>query len=89
VFKNLPETWDLDVFFPGGSHSKEFAAFLDCLEADVRAFRDDVSGGVPQDLSGWVDRIILLQDLTKRLRQSGAFISCLNAQDVGDRRAGW
>lgn len=87
MFKNLPETWDLDVFFPGGSHSREFAAFLDCLEADVRAFRDDVSGGVPQDLSGWVDRITRLQDLTKRLRQSGAFISCLNAQDVGDRQS--
>ena len=34
-----------------------------------------------------VDRITLLQDLTKRLRQSGAFISRLNAQDVGDRQS--
>ena len=45
MFKNLPETWDLDAFFLVVA-ILESSAFLDCLEADVRAFRDDVSGGV-------------------------------------------
>lgn len=87
MFKDLNQTWDLDVFFAGGSRSPEFAAFLDSLEADVKAFGDEVSAGAPKDLAEWTSRITRAQEITKRLRQSSAFISCLDAQDVNDRRS--
>lgn len=87
MFKDLNQTWDLDAIFPGGSRSSEFAEFLDSLEADVKTFGAEVSQGKPEDLAGWVDRITRIQNLTKRLRQGGAFISCLDAQDVSDRNS--
>ena len=84
MFKDLNQTWDLDVFFPGGSRSEAFAQYLDRLEADVKEFVDEVEK-VPADSSEWVRRIERAQELTKRLRQASAFISCLDAQDVHDR----
>jgi oligoendopeptidase F len=85
LFKDLDQTWNLEVFFPGGSRSEAFARYLDGLETDVKAFVDEVAAGEPEGLSGWVNRLNAVQSLTKRLRQGGAFVSCLDAQDVTDR----
>ncbi len=87
MLKNLNQTWDLDGIFPGGSHSPEFAAYLDRLEADVRELAGEVAAGAPTGAAGWAARLDRVQDAMVRLRQAGAFTSCLNAQDVGDKYA--
>ncbi|MCG0239308.1 MAG: M3 family oligoendopeptidase [Firmicutes bacterium] len=88
--KSLSQTWDLDVFFPGGSRSPEFARFLEALEAEIGSFEERLgaagqagAGGVPplKDLVG------TLQDLQNRMSEAGAFVSCLTAQDVKDEQA--
>lgn len=87
MFKDLSETWDLDVFFPDGSSSPQFAAYLDSLEADTRAMTEEVAGGEIRGASAWVERLTKIQALTKRFRQAGAFVSCLDAQNVNDRQS--
>lgn len=88
---NLNPTWDLDQIFPGGSDSPEFARYLSELEREIRGFRiraeeAAVPGTVPEALA-WSDLLVTLQEIARRLRQAGAFVSCLTAQDVTDRRA--
>jgi pepF/M3 family oligoendopeptidase len=85
--KPLRQSWDLDVFYPGGSDSAEFASFLGLLESDVSRLADELSGHtVPEEreLGLWWE---LLQQLQERVRQAGAFVSCLSAQDQADRGA--
>lgn len=86
VFKDLRQTWDLDVFFPGGSSSPQFSAYLDALEADTGALSDEVAGAI-HGAPAWVQRLTKIQALTKRFRQAGSFVSCLDAQDVNDRQS--
>jgi pepF/M3 family oligoendopeptidase len=87
----LSQTWDLDVFFPGGSESQQLTAFLDALEADIAAFRKQVDAtGTPKsvaELAGWTGLLDTMQDLAKRVRHVGAFISCLNSQNMKDEKA--
>lgn len=87
----LQQTWDLDVFFPGGSDSPEFAQYMNALEADTNRFRSGLDAlPSPQTaeaaaaLQSFVER---LQDLQTRLRQAAAFIVCLSAQNQADRGA--
>jgi oligoendopeptidase F len=86
VFKNLKETWDLDVFFPGGSESPEFAKYLDALDRDTKALSAEVSGAKISGVEAWVDRLSKIQQLSNRFRQAWAFVSCLDAQNVHDRQ---
>jgi oligoendopeptidase F len=86
MFKDLKQTWDLDAFFPGGSQSPQFAAFLEALEGDVQA----LAARAAQPIAGqeaWAAIIDEVQDVGARLRQASAFVSCLNAQNVRDRQA--
>jgi len=87
VFKDLNQTWDLEAFFPGGSASPQFAAYLDSLESDTEALAAEVAGGKIQGALAWADRLTKIQELSKRLRQAGGFVSCLDAQNVNDRQA--
>jgi pepF/M3 family oligoendopeptidase len=87
MLKDLNQTWNLDVFFPGGSASPEFAAFLDQLTADTKALADEVAAGPVSGLAAWVARIDKFQNVASRLRQAGAFVSCLSAQNVNDKHA--
>ena len=83
MLKNLEQTWDLDVFFPGGSASPEFAGFLQELERDLEAVAV-VVGSELESLEDWVTLLNRVQDVGSRLRHAGAFVSCLNAQNVAD-----
>ncbi|MNI03094.1 Oligoendopeptidase F, plasmid [compost metagenome] len=87
----LKQTWDLDVFFPGGSESPQFALFLDELQADTNHFRSEMDQlNIPQTLEETQKLkpfVNSLQDLQKRLRQAGAFIGCLASQNQSDRKA--
>lgn len=87
MFKDLIQAWDLDVFFPGGSNSPEFTKYLDSLEADTQTLSAEVTGGKIHGLEAWADRLDKIQRLSNRFRQAGAFVSCLDAQNVHDRQA--
>lgn len=87
----LQQRWNLDVFFPGGSGSPEFARFLERLETDLVDFKGRVKGPLPAEtgaLAGSLSELVaLMQDLQDRLREAGAFVACLTAQNVKDERA--
>ncbi|MFO7172607.1 MAG: M3 family oligoendopeptidase [Bacillota bacterium] len=87
--KSLSQTWDLDVFFPGGSRSPEFARFLEQLEADVGSFAERLgaAGQAEVGVPLLTDLVGTLQDLQQRMSEAGAFVSCLTAQDVKDEQA--
>ncbi len=87
----LSQTWNLDVFFPGGSNSPALAELLAELEPAIQAFRGQVAA-VPvtagtAEAEAWHAMLATGQDLVKRLRQAGAFVSCLTAQNVHDQQA--
>lgn len=89
--KQLDQTWDLDVIFPGGSGSPEFTAFLDQLQADTAELRSRLDQvklpTTSAELGDWTPLLSEFQELAKRLRQAGAFVSCLNAQSMSDEGA--
>lgn len=87
MLKDLNQTWNLEVFFPGGSTSPELAAFLDALTADTTALAAEVAAGAVSGLDAWVARIDKFQDIAARMRQAGAFVGCLSAQNVNDKQA--
>ncbi len=86
MLKNLEQTWDLDVFFPGGSKSPEFASFLSDLELDLQAVATAV-GSQTGSQEGWAKLLNQVQDVGSRLRHASAFVSCLNSQNVKDGEA--
>ncbi|MEW9032873.1 MAG: oligoendopeptidase, partial [Planifilum fimeticola] len=83
--------WDLDVFFPGGSSSPEFRRFVEELTRDVGNLERKIqaldSAGREERPGAWSKLIDDVQELGKRLRQAGAFVSCLTAQNVKDEPA--
>lgn len=84
--KHLSERWDMDAIYPGGSESAEFAAYLTALEGDVEQFGQRI-GKKDVTSDEWVDYINTIQNLSGRMKQSGAFISCLTSQNVKDQKA--
>ncbi|MFZ5814336.1 MAG: M3 family oligoendopeptidase [Bacillota bacterium] len=88
---HLNPTWNLEVIFPGGAESQELAAFVESLEADIRALRGRLETvalpTTPSHLGAWSPLLREFQELAKRLRQAGAFAGCLNAQNMGDQSA--
>jgi oligoendopeptidase F len=83
---NLSRTWDLDAFFPGGSASPEFAAYVDALSSDVDALSQEAGSDV-ETATELAAKMLKVQGVAKRLRHASAFVSCLNAQNVHDRPA--
>ncbi|MFC4320861.1 M3 family oligoendopeptidase [Litchfieldia salsa] len=85
------QTWDLDVFFEGGSDSKEFHTYLVNIDRELESFRTLVTDlKVPQstkDKEGLSAAIDAFQAVSRKIRQSGAFVSCLQAQDMHDKKA--
>jgi len=79
------QTWDLDGLYPGGSASPQFATFLSLLDADITAFTPAMvllqQGFTP---AGGAVAVWQMQDIMRRVREAGAFVSCLAAQDVND-----
>ncbi|RED57228.1 pepF/M3 family oligoendopeptidase [Cohnella lupini] len=81
--------WDLETLFPGGSSSSEYASFIEKTEAlcssllqELQATGDKLPD--PERLTEWTDK---LQDVLASLREADAFVSCITAQDMGDKRA--
>lgn len=89
---NYQETWDLEIFFSGGSSSLEFQKHLEAIKLEVQAFSLLVNS---YDLTvDQVEQQLTLQTIinqfelvVKKVRQAGAFVSCLEAQNVEDKQA--
>ncbi|WP_200416364.1 M3 family oligoendopeptidase [Virgibacillus salexigens] len=83
--------WDLDIIFPGGSHSADFSTYLQELESELTDLADLVSQYNPDKESVDTKRLRILvnnlEKVNKKFREASAFISCLSAQNVKDEQA--
>ncbi|MBT2677411.1 M3 family oligoendopeptidase [Bacillus sp. ISL-35] len=86
------DVWDLEVFFKGGSSSQEFANHLKAAGEQIEKFKKEVEVWEPADQSSESSRLANLVNLfdgaAKKVRQAGAFVSCLHAQNTDDKKAG-
>ncbi|MEO4055429.1 M3 family oligoendopeptidase [Solibacillus sp. CAU 1738] len=86
-----PEVWDLDVFFPGGSHSKEFHAFINAIPEKIATLTAHVQGlQVPTskiEANILADTLEKFKEVNANMGQAGGVLSCLTAQDMTDRQA--
>ncbi|MEQ6377865.1 M3 family oligoendopeptidase [Bacillaceae bacterium S4-13-56] len=84
--------WDLEVFFEGGSSSKEFQTYLSSLEKEMSQLKKIVEDwdqpSSAEDVGSLQQIIKLLSGITTKLSESSAFVSCLHAQNVHDKQAG-
>lgn len=89
--KKYAEVWDLDTIFTGGtSDSSAFHKHLQETETAVNEFEKDVNavktaGDERSDI--WSGLLVRSQEIGKYVREAGAFVSCLTAQDVKDEEA--
>ncbi|MFE5426982.1 M3 family oligoendopeptidase [Peribacillus simplex] len=83
-------TWDLDIFFKGGSSSKEFLIFLDEINDEVKELDRLVSNINPagNDESSLIKAFDLFKNTNMKSTQARAFIGCLEAQNAQDKKAG-
>ncbi|MFD1848435.1 M3 family oligoendopeptidase [Oceanobacillus bengalensis] len=83
-------TWDLDVIFPGGSDSEQFQTYVTTIKREMRKLEEQIKSydpNVKDDHALFIDIITGLEHTMKKLREVGAYISCLSAQDVKDEKA--
>ncbi|MTI94409.1 MAG: M3 family oligoendopeptidase [Firmicutes bacterium] len=83
MLTNLKHVWDLESIFPGGSESPQLAAYIEEISRDIDKLAKDVQAKI-DDWPAFVER---MQNLGGRLSEAGAFIGCLNAQNVKDTQA--
>jgi len=87
----LQQTWNLETIFPGGSSSPQLASFLETLEKDMQALQQDVKSlSVPDTIEGTKALEAFLEQFQScyaRVREASAFVSCLTAQNVNDKKA--
>ncbi|MEW6045643.1 MAG: M3 family oligoendopeptidase [Bacillota bacterium] len=89
------QKWNLDVFFPGGSVSPQFASHLESLTAGLAALRTRIGGlaapgidAAGEDAFGvWHSAVEAIQEVASSLQQASSFATCLTAQDVTDEQA--
>lgn len=86
-----PEVWDLDVLFPGGSDSAELRVHMDEAGPKLDEFEKlSRNFSVPEkteDARQVAEVLEAVKDVMLHLRQSGAFIGCLQAQNTEDKKA--
>lgn len=85
------EVWDLEVFFKGGSDSAEFASHLSATAENIKAFQTEVENWQPENSTNEAGNLAKLVELfdgaARKVRQAGAFVSCLQAQNTEDKKA--
>jgi oligoendopeptidase F len=83
--------WDLDVFFKGGSSSPEFQVHIKETAKNLTTFEEKVKAwhlaSVEENKNVLHELLEEFQLITKALRQGGAFVSCLQAQNTADKKA--
>ena len=82
------QTWDLDILFPGGATSSEFAHFRKQIATDLDLAETDVERlaamGRDADLNLWIAFILRLQEIAQRIATARSFSGCLVSQNVND-----
>ncbi|WP_212973162.1 M3 family oligoendopeptidase [Bacillus sp. J14TS2] len=84
------EIWDLDVFFEGGSESPQFAKHLQSLHSQLNQFKDRVEHWtIPtsNNDTSLLELLATMQTVADNMGQAGAFVSCLQAQNLNDAKA--
>lgn len=85
------DVWNLDVFFEGGSNSPEFTNHLNHTATLIEVFQTKVSNWIPlnspEDQKFLKELLEAFEHAAKKLRQAGAFVSCLQAQNTEDKQA--
>ncbi|WP_436373055.1 M3 family oligoendopeptidase [Cytobacillus sp. BC1816] len=83
--------WDLDVFFKDGSDSAEFDQHLLDTRKHIDSFFNQIHNWQPAnsaaDAAEISEIIELFQQTARKVRQAGAFVSCLQAQNTEDKKA--
>ncbi|MGG1400465.1 M3 family oligoendopeptidase [Bacillus salipaludis] len=85
------DVWDLDVIFKGGSDSPEFTTHIQKTEQLIQLFQTKVNQWTPKN--NLEDKVYLhellvdFESVAKKLRQAGAFVGCLQAQNTEDQKA--
>ncbi|WP_159886465.1 M3 family oligoendopeptidase [Paenibacillus puerhi] len=87
----LPQTWDLDKFFPGGSRSESFGKYLVQLEEDLKELHARLRELKAPQTAGEADTLLPVIDLLQRvvlsLREAASFTGCLAAENQHDKAA--
>lgn len=85
------DVWDLDVFFKGGSESPELAEHLNVTVELIEIFQTKVNKWTPlnstEDQRYMKELLDDFEKAAKKLRQAGAFVGCLQAQNTEDKKA--
>lgn len=85
------DIWNLDVFFKGGSDSPELENHLKQTEELINLFHTKINNWTPsnsaQDSAFLQEVLHDFEKTGKKLRQAGAFIGCLLAQNTEDKKA--
>ncbi|ATH93076.1 oligoendopeptidase [Bacillus glycinifermentans] len=89
ALQHLKDTWDLDVFFKGGSDSPAFQAYLKEIKTLISSFKEkaDALDGAKAESGGLKDAIELFETIDVKIRQSDAYVGCLQAQNMTDLKA--
>lgn len=85
-------TWDLESLFQGGSESEELKNYVQNTEERLGELEKFIETFIPPkntDQTEELERILAhMQQVSKELSEFGAFVSCLSAQNVQDKKAG-
>lgn len=85
------DVWDLEIIFKGGSDSKEFADHITLTSELIDLFQAKASSWTPlnttEDLKFLQELLEDFEHAAKKLRQAGAFVGCLQAQNTEDKKA--
>ncbi|UOQ43813.1 M3 family oligoendopeptidase [Halobacillus salinarum] len=91
MMQQFKPVWDLDAIFEGGSASQQLHKYIEKTEEEIRTLQMMVEAFLPPKQAEPPDSmeeiIHVMQEITKRLGEFGAYVSCLTAQDVSDRKA--
>ncbi|MCM3765368.1 M3 family oligoendopeptidase [Neobacillus niacini] len=85
------DVWNLDVFFKGGSDSPELQEHLTHTAKLIELFQARINNWTPanspEDGKYLQELLLDFEETGKKLRQAGAFVGCLQAQNIHDEKA--
>jgi oligoendopeptidase F len=85
------DVWNLEVFFKGGSDSRELqeqlARTADLIENFQAKVNNWTPANSPEDGKYLLELLEDFERTGKKLRQAGAFVGCLQAQNTNDQKA--
>lgn len=82
--------WDLDSIFSGGSTSQAYSEYVENIKREIKVLSEKLAAfdSKKDTLDASLLEIINDLELTMiHVREAGAFVSCLSAQDVNDEHA--